>query len=132
MRCSCRKPRSARTRLENSSTSSEPVIPRSSAWSSWARLTASSWWWIKVSRKVSRSSLAISRNWVRVPPYSRNQRLVSPARETFSTARQRSAQVLNWGGAHHRQDQREGLQRVETGLWNALRGGEIPLPLSAV
>src|SRR6266852_1436991 len=97
MRCSCRKPRSARTRLENSSTSSEPVIPRSSAWSSWARLTASSWWWIKVSRKVSRSSRAISRNWVRVPPYSRNQRLVSPARETFSTARQRSAQGLNWG-----------------------------------
>src|SRR5712692_8180055 len=97
MRCSCRKPRSARTRLENSSTSSEPVIPRSSAWSSWARLTASSWWWIKVSRKVSRSPRAISRNWVRVPPYSRNQRLVSPARETFSTARQRSAQGLNWG-----------------------------------
>src|SRR6266852_5353544 len=97
MRCSCRKPRSARTRLENSSTSSEPVIPRSSAWSSWARLTASSWWWIKVSRKVSRSSRAISRNWVRVPPYSRNQRLVSPARETFSTARKRFAQGLNWG-----------------------------------
>jgi hypothetical protein len=32
-----------------------------------------------------------------VPPYSRNQRLVSPARETFSTARQRSAQGLIWG-----------------------------------
>jgi len=59
-----------------------------------------------------------------VPPYSRNQRLVSPARETFSTARQRSAQGLNWGRVHHRQDQRKGLQRVETGLWNALREGK--------